>query len=341
MAWVYLIGEGFFGLIAREFAPLADRLTSLAARRRAPAGGARCGTRALVGARRAPGRPAPHREGARAVAWADRRSWTRPSSAAEAAADADAAVAAVLPRLRAARDVAGAALATFESHLRDVVLPATDGEGRLGPELFAREDDPHDAGSGADARADPRAGRARVRRGPGRDDPDRPRDRAARGSAGRACPGRRRRRRPGGPRRDRRRASRARRAARLLPRGARRASRRSAASATCRAGRRAARDPLDARVPAGVRRRDARARRDRSSRARRRSSRSPRSPDDWTPEQAGVHPPRGQRPDAPAPHDPRGGARPLPPGRVREPQRRRSPGRSSGAASSPRAGRST
>src|SRR5207245_4237427 len=32
MAWVYLIGEGLFGLVAREFAPLAVRLTSLAAR---------------------------------------------------------------------------------------------------------------------------------------------------------------------------------------------------------------------------------------------------------------------------------------------------------------------
>ncbi len=32
MAWVYLIGQGFFGLIAREYAPLAERLTSIASR---------------------------------------------------------------------------------------------------------------------------------------------------------------------------------------------------------------------------------------------------------------------------------------------------------------------
>ena len=32
MAWVYLIGGGFFSLIAREFAPLAERLESVAAR---------------------------------------------------------------------------------------------------------------------------------------------------------------------------------------------------------------------------------------------------------------------------------------------------------------------
>ncbi|HEX2756483.1 MAG TPA: DUF885 family protein, partial [Candidatus Limnocylindrales bacterium] len=32
MAWVYLVGQGFFSLIAREFAPLADRLGSIASR---------------------------------------------------------------------------------------------------------------------------------------------------------------------------------------------------------------------------------------------------------------------------------------------------------------------
>ena len=32
MWWVYVIGEGLFGLLAREFAPLADRLASIAAR---------------------------------------------------------------------------------------------------------------------------------------------------------------------------------------------------------------------------------------------------------------------------------------------------------------------
>ncbi|HYX12335.1 MAG TPA: DUF885 family protein, partial [Candidatus Acidoferrum sp.] len=32
MAWVYLIGQGFFGLVAREFAPLEARLESIASR---------------------------------------------------------------------------------------------------------------------------------------------------------------------------------------------------------------------------------------------------------------------------------------------------------------------
>ena len=54
-----------------------------------------------------------------------------------------------------------------------------------------------------------------------------------------------------------------------------------------------------------------------------------------------VLPARGQRPDAPAAHDPRGRPRPLPPGRVRQSLPVAGPRRSSGAASSPRAGRST
>ena len=56
---------------------------------------------------------------------------------------------------------------------------------------------------------------------------------------------------------------------------------------------------------------------------------------------ARVVPARGQRPDAPPPHDPRGGPRPLPPGRVREPHRVAAAWRSSRAVSSTRDGRST
>ena len=63
----------------------------------------------------------------------------------------------------------------FAAHLRDVVLPASEGEGRLGRERFAREDAPHHALRRADPGADPGRRRARVRRGPGRDGPHRPR----------------------------------------------------------------------------------------------------------------------------------------------------------------------
>ncbi len=56
-----------------------------------------------------------------------------------AATDAreDPGVGALLPRLTAAAAVARDAVARFEAHLRDAVLPLSDGEGRLGRELFA------------------------------------------------------------------------------------------------------------------------------------------------------------------------------------------------------------
>src|SRR4029078_8015715 len=53
------------------------------------------------------------------------------------AAATDDRVASLLPRLTAAAETARAAVADFETHLREVVLPASDGEGRLGHALFA------------------------------------------------------------------------------------------------------------------------------------------------------------------------------------------------------------
>ncbi len=62
-----------------------------------------------------------------------------PLAAAAAAEPTDPAVAAVAPRLRAAAEAAKAALTGFERHLRERVLPASKGEGRLGGDLFARK----------------------------------------------------------------------------------------------------------------------------------------------------------------------------------------------------------
>jgi uncharacterized protein (DUF885 family) len=136
LAWVYLIGQGFFGLIAREFAPLADRLASIASRaERLPAVLAAAGE-TLVGHA---GRPVDrfHTETA-LEQWPGLIGIVDEAIAAgEAVEAADPAVAAVLPRLRAARATAAAALDAFEARLRDEILPRTSGEGRLGPELFA------------------------------------------------------------------------------------------------------------------------------------------------------------------------------------------------------------
>src|SRR5204863_349368 len=135
--WVYLIGEGLFGLLAREFAPFAIRLASLAARAEKLPALLDAARETLVGVE---GRPvdAFHAETALAqwpglISIVDDAIET--GQAAEAAGDRD--VAAILPRLRAARGVAGPALDAFAEHLRAVVLPVAEGEGRLGPELFA------------------------------------------------------------------------------------------------------------------------------------------------------------------------------------------------------------
>ena len=136
MWWVYLVGEGFFGLISRDYAPLADRLTALAARAERLPAVLEAAREQLVGR---DGRPVARFHTEKALEqWPGLIGLVDEAIAtAEAAADSDEAVAAVLPRLRAARETAGSGLEAVESHLRDVTLPASEGEGRLGPQLFA------------------------------------------------------------------------------------------------------------------------------------------------------------------------------------------------------------
>ena len=135
LEWVYLLGDGIFTLLAREFAPLAVRLASVAGRLEGLPAVVEAARERLVGHA---GRPVGRFQTETAlqrlpgieelVADALR--------AAEGAAD-DPTVAALVPRLTAAAGLARRAIADFQVHLRDVVLPASDGEGRLGPELFA------------------------------------------------------------------------------------------------------------------------------------------------------------------------------------------------------------
>jgi uncharacterized protein (DUF885 family) len=135
--WVYVIGEGLFTLIAREFAPLGDRLTSVASRLEGLPqllDGARA---ALVGIE---GRPVGRFQTETAIKQLPGIPGLIDDALAEAEAHADdPAVAAVTPRLRAAAETAKAATVAFETHLREVVLPASEGEARLGPDLFARK----------------------------------------------------------------------------------------------------------------------------------------------------------------------------------------------------------
>jgi uncharacterized protein (DUF885 family) len=137
MFWVYLIGDGLFLLQARDFAPLADRLASIAGRlERLPALLDAARDR-LVGH---DGRPVGRFQTETALqqlTGIESLISGALDSAAEAAADP--AVAAVTDRLTRAAAVARPALTGFERHLRDVVLPGSDGEGRLGRVLFAEK----------------------------------------------------------------------------------------------------------------------------------------------------------------------------------------------------------
>jgi uncharacterized protein (DUF885 family) len=132
LEWVYLLGNGLFTLVAREFAPLASRLESVAGRVE--------GIPAVLDAARASLGSADHTE--KAIAQWSGVAELMDDALAEgerAAAAGDDAVAAVLPRLRSAADATRTALDAFEAHLKDVVLPASEGEGRLGSDLFARK----------------------------------------------------------------------------------------------------------------------------------------------------------------------------------------------------------
>ncbi|HEX5590236.1 MAG TPA: DUF885 domain-containing protein [Candidatus Limnocylindrales bacterium] len=130
LSWVYVLGEGLFGLLAREFAPPAARLASLAGRLE--------GLPALLGDARATigsvaARPVSRFHTERALL--DLPGITLLVDDALALAAAHAAepdVAALRPRLEAAAEAARRALAAWEAHLRDAVLPSSEGEGRLG-----------------------------------------------------------------------------------------------------------------------------------------------------------------------------------------------------------------
>ena len=137
LVWVYVLGDGFFPLLAREFAPLADRLTSIAARAE--------GVPLVVEAARETlgslsGRPVSRLHAETALRQLAGVSELLDDALHEAGEHADEpAVAAVRPRLDAAATTAKEAVAEFERHLRDVALPASEGEGRLGPALFAEK----------------------------------------------------------------------------------------------------------------------------------------------------------------------------------------------------------
>jgi len=133
--WIYLLGDGLFTLLAREFAPLEVRLTSAAGRLE--------GVPAVIDAAKATlvghaGRPVGRFQTETALKQLPGIEELIGDAlrAAEDAAGAPA-IDALTPRLQTAAQRAREAIGAFEAHLREVVLPGSEGEGRLGTELFA------------------------------------------------------------------------------------------------------------------------------------------------------------------------------------------------------------
>jgi uncharacterized protein (DUF885 family) len=137
LSWVYLLGDGLFPLLARDFAPLRQRLESAAGRcERMPAVVA-AARESLVGVA---GRPVSRFHVETAIGQLPGVTELVDDALREAEEHADdPEVGAVTDRLRAAADTARSAIADLERHLTEVVLPAAEGEGRLGSELFAEK----------------------------------------------------------------------------------------------------------------------------------------------------------------------------------------------------------
>ena len=134
LAWVYVLGDGLFSLLAREFAPLGERLASVASRLEGFPAILAAAREQLVGHA---GRPIAklHTETAlRQLAGIVELIDDAQSQAADSTDDA---VAAVRPRLDRAAEGARAVLGELETFIRDDLLPLAEGDGRLGPELFA------------------------------------------------------------------------------------------------------------------------------------------------------------------------------------------------------------
>ncbi len=137
LSTVYLLGSGLHTLLAREFAPLGVRLASAAGRIEGIPDLLAAASARLTGL---PGRPVSrlHLETALRHLPGTAELFDE-ALAAATAADVDGELAGVRARLEAAIPSARDAMDRFARQLADVVLPAAEGEGRLGAALYAEK----------------------------------------------------------------------------------------------------------------------------------------------------------------------------------------------------------
>lgn len=134
LGWVYRIGEGIYLLLAGTFAPPAERLASIQARIEGLPAVIDAAIERLGGE---PERPVSrfHCE----IALRDVRgveSLFLESLELAASVDAESTASSISPALERAVAAGRDAIARFEGHVREVVLPDAEGEGRLGRERF-------------------------------------------------------------------------------------------------------------------------------------------------------------------------------------------------------------
>lgn len=140
LGYVYLAGSGLFTLLARDFAPFADRMASISGR---VEGLPRFLADAAANLTGLPGRPVSLLHTETALAQIDGVGAlideARSVAHARLAEQPDDGLAAALATVESAEPAARAALEAFRRHLGDEVLPRSEGEGRLGTDLYERK----------------------------------------------------------------------------------------------------------------------------------------------------------------------------------------------------------
>jgi uncharacterized protein (DUF885 family) len=131
MVYVYLFGGALFTMLAREYAPLNERLRALASRMRGLPVALDAARAALS---EAGGRPVSRFHAEKAVERMSGVSDLVGLAVGEAEAFGDAAI---LAEVQLAAGVATTAIEDWTRWLRDELLPTADGDFRLGPELYA------------------------------------------------------------------------------------------------------------------------------------------------------------------------------------------------------------
>ncbi|HEX2883988.1 MAG TPA: DUF885 domain-containing protein [Candidatus Limnocylindria bacterium] len=134
IVYSYLVGGGLFGLLSREFAPLADRLTSAAGRMEGIPSVLAAARHNLTSGR---GRPVSRFHAEKAIA-------TMPGvgdlcGTAVEMANASGVTDRLRARVHTTAEAAAAAVDAFTEWLSEVLLPTVDGDFRLGRDLYERK----------------------------------------------------------------------------------------------------------------------------------------------------------------------------------------------------------